>query len=51
MVTYTDMICPDPECQLALNLQLKVEREKREEMLRQKEYQAQARLQEKRDRN
>lgn len=48
VITYTDTVCPDPECQIALELQLKIEREKREQMATQKEDQARIRLEEKR---
>ncbi len=44
VVTYTDTVCPDPECQKELEKQLKMESAKRKDMLKQKESQAQARL-------
>jgi hypothetical protein len=48
LVTYTDSVCPDPECQKALELQLKEEKEKRTQIATQKANQLESRLEEKR---
>ena len=46
-VTYTDMVCPDPECQKLLEEQFKNEKLKREKMLSEKMRQDLARQEEK----
>lgn len=33
LITYTDTVCPDPECQEKVNEQLLKEREKREKLV------------------
>src|SRR5579859_6813446 len=47
VVTYEEAVCPDPECQKALELQLKGERDKREQMALQKASQLLARSKDK----
>lgn len=44
------MVCPDPECQKLLNMQLQTEKEKREMLAVQKQKQAQDRIDEKNNR-
>lgn len=48
VITYTEAVCPDPKCQAALELQLKKEKEKRDQIALQKANQLEARLETKR---
>ena len=50
VITYTEMVCPDPECQKLLDMQLAAEKKKRLAMTEQREKDAQARMTE-RNRN